>query len=592
MLANTAVSRTHCAVKQALNIQLRPYQEDARQGLYYYWDQGALNVCVVLPTGAGKTILFGRVIADHPNIPICAIAHRQELVTQISLALAKYGIRHDILAPKNVISHIVKLHVSETGLSYYTPKGKVRVAGVDTLKARRSQPEIKKWANTVRMWVQDECHHILKSNKWGKACDMFPNAKGLGVTATPERSDGYGLGRHADGVFDEMYVGITLRDLIDQGYLTDYKIFAPPSDIDFTNLKKGSNGDYTSQELRKREVNSHIVGDVVKHYHRIMPGRLAVTFASNVKSAHEFANEFNKHGVPAATVSGATKDSERIATMSKFARKEILNCTNVDIFGEGYDLPAIDGVQMVRKTASFGLFVQQAGRALRPVYAKSMPLDTVEQRKAAIAAGGKPIAYIIDHVGNVERHAVFRNGVIDLAYREWTLDRKKKDRRDSEEVVIPIKNCVNPECGNVYDGSLPACPYCNEAPKPADRSEPKFVEGDLTELDPSVLKRIDDKVEAIKNPTKIFGNDKTSHAIRYKQEKRRKAQETLTNTINQWGGYHRALGHSDRQALKLFWFEFRTDVKTARTLTADQMVELNDKILLSMEKLHDEYARR
>lgn len=594
MLANTHPSNVHCAVKQAL-IKLRGYQEDLRQGIYDEWYKGVLNVCAVLPTGGGKTIVFGRIIHDHSHEPVVAIAHRQELVAQISVALAKYGVRHDILAPKSVVAHIVKLHVKETGLNYVTPTSKVKVAGVDTLKARRKQPQIQAWAKTVKLWVQDECHHILTTNKWGKACEMFPNAKGLGVTATPDRTDGCGLGRRAKGVFDALVVGPSLRDLINMGYLTDYVIYAPPNDIDFSNMKLGSNKDYTSQELRKREEKSHIVGDVVSHYKRLIPGKLAITFASNVVTATELAHQFTASGVPADVVSGKTPDAQRISIMDRFAKGELRQCTNVDIFGEGYDLPAIDAVQMVRKTESFCLFVQQAGRALRPVYAPGMPLDTPEQRKAAIAAGPKPVAYIIDHVGNVARHAVTRTDAfgdlyIDVAYKNWTLENKERNTRAKHDPDnIPTVVCTN--CTAVYEMFLDACPMCGNVEVPAERKSPEFVDGDLTLLDPSVLTAIEEEVTRIAEPCNTNGilNKKIIAAARATHFKRQEAQLQLRKSIDQWAGYQTAMGRNHKESYKRYYYQFGVDVMTSMTGTAREMTELKQKVDQHIEVLHDEY---
>lgn len=583
----SSVSKTHCSVKQAL-ITLRDYQENLKNDIYKEWDAGHKNVLAVLPTGGGKTILFGRVVFDYSRSPVCVIAHRQELVMQISLALAKYGIRHDILAPKNVIKMIVTKHVKQLGISYYSAGSKVRVAGVDTLIARQNQPSIKEWANTVKTWVQDEAHHVLAKNKWGKACDLFPNSRGLGVTATPERTDGKGLGRKYAGVFDAMAIGPSFRDLVDMGYLTDYKIYAPPSDVDFSGLKTTAKGDYNRDKLREREKNSHIVGDVVEHYKKLIWGKLTVTFASNVKTAAELAQEFSAKGVPAAMVCGSTKDKDREEMTAQFERRELLQLTNVEIFGEGYDLPAIDAVQMVRKTESFSWFVQMAGRGARPVYAPNMPLDTAEQRKAAIAAGPKPVFYIVDHVGNVHRHAVCRDGVIDIAYRDWTLaGRDGRASKEHDPDKIPVKTCA--KCAAIFNMFLNACPECGEVDKPVERKEPKHVDGDLTELDPSALKQIQSEVAKIGGLCPTKGDSQVARAIQKNHYARQDAQHHLKHAADQWAGYQKALGRDTKEAYKRFYYQFGIDVLTAQTQSAKKMTELTQKVLENTRELHEQY---
>ena len=205
--------------------KLRPYQEEVKQEIYEAWGTGNQNVLAVLPTGSGKTVLFAQLTEENPGAS-CVIAHRQELVSQISKALARNGVRHRIIGPSSLIKWIISDHMREFGRSFYDPSNPVAVAGVDTLIRRQSS--LSSWLPTVTQWVMDEGHHILADNKWGKAAAMFPNARGLAVTATPERADGKGLGRDAEGLIDHMVVGPSLRWMIDEGYLTDCKIYAPP----------------------------------------------------------------------------------------------------------------------------------------------------------------------------------------------------------------------------------------------------------------------------------------------------------------------------------------------------------------------------
>jgi len=209
-------------------MRLRPPQSRFKQNINTAWDKGARNVLGVYPTGGGKTVVFSDIINDERN-PSCAIAHRQELVSQISVALARNDIRHRIIGPPSVVRLVVGLHIAESGMSYYDPSAPCAVAGVRTLTRRGDS--LANWLNSVKLWVQDEAHHVLRNNEWGNASGMFPNARGLGVTATPTRADGKGLGRHADGLFDTMIEGPDMRALINEGWLTDYRVFAPPASL-------------------------------------------------------------------------------------------------------------------------------------------------------------------------------------------------------------------------------------------------------------------------------------------------------------------------------------------------------------------------
>lgn len=335
-------------------MELRKYQFDLKTAIYYQWELDVhANVMAVLPTGGGKTVLFAKILAEHVGAAV-AIAHRQELVEQISLALAREGIRHRLIAPKHVIKRIVSLHMAELGSSFYQPGALVAVAGVDTLKSRSA--ELNGWLEQVTLVVQDEGHHVLTCNKWGKAFSMFPNARALLVTATPCRADGKGLGREHDGIVDVMVEGPDMRWLIDNNHLTDYRIFCPPSNLDLGEVTLAKDGDYNKIKLSAAVKQSSIMGDVVEHYLRIAPGKLGITFAPSVEIACEMAAKFTAASVPTEVVSGKTGSHERADILRRFRNREVLMLVNVDLFGEGFDLPAMEVVIFARPTQSFALY--------------------------------------------------------------------------------------------------------------------------------------------------------------------------------------------------------------------------------------------
>lgn len=537
----------------------RKYQDDLDADIVNAWGGGVRNALAVLPTGGGKTHVFSRMMARFDG-PTCAIAHRQELVTQISLALAKHGVKHRIVGPRDVVKLAVRLHMEEEGRSFYDPNAWDGVAGVDTLIRPSRISQQNKWLKSVGMWVQDEAHHVLAANKWGKAVDLFPDAVGLGVTATPERADGKGLGRHADGVFDTMIVGPSLRELIDLKYLTDYRIFAPPSDYQRPNADKvGKGGDFTTPQMAAAARESHVVGDIVAHYLRIAPGKRGVTFVDSVETAERVARAFNDAGVPAAALSAKTPTLERISTIRRFRNGELLQLVNVDLFGEGFDLPAIEVVSMARPTESFGLYVQQFGRALRLM-------------------DGKRVAIIIDHVGNVVRH-----GLPD-APREWSLDRREVRGKSGTADGIPVRAC--PECTGVYERYHKACPYCGHVVEPDSRSGPEFVDGDLIELDEATLKAMRGEIERIDGPAYYPANASTAmrYGIHKRHEARHEAQVALRASIAWWAGYQRSLGRDDSESYKRFYFAFGVDVMTAQTLGRPEALALADRVNLHIAR--------
>lgn len=559
-------------------MQLRPYQNISINKIYQEWQNGQRNVALVSPTGSGKTVVFSEVIRNHQGGSV-AIAHRQELVGQMSLALAKDGVRHRIIGPTALIRGVVQNHIEELGKDFHDSYSRCAVAGVDTLISRSKETSqyresLLRWANQVTLWVQDEAHHLLRSNKWGKAVALFPNARGLGVTATPERADGKGIGRFADGLFDSMVLGPQMRELINSGYLTDYRVFCPPSDLDLSAVSTGADGDYIRKQLALKTQKSSVMGDVVDHYLRLASGKLGVTFAPDVETATELCKRFNEAGVPTEVVTAKTPDRMRREILRRFKRREILQLVNVDLFGEGFDLPAIEVVSMARATQSYALFVQQFGRALRIM-------------------DGKTVALIIDHVGNVMRH-----GLPDRA-RNWSMDRRDRRSSQKDPDVIPMRTCLNPICMAPYERSYPTCPFCGEEPKPAARTAPEFVDGDLYELDAETLAALrGEVVKADKDPQSILnGMKRAGHEYMVakgaanRQAARIEAQEALRQSMALWAGYQTALGRSDRESWRRFYHGFGIDVLSAQALGRADAETLTARICEHIAVLDAQWQR-
>lgn len=535
----------------------RYYQQALIDDVMSFWARGGRNCLGVLPTGGGKTFVFSR-IASLVGMAVCAIAHRGELVTQISAALAREGVRHRIVGPAALARQCTAAHLDELKRDFVEPNARIVVAGVDTL-IKTSPSEA--WLQQIGLWIQDEAHHVLQDNKWGKAAKLFPNARGLGVTATPIRADGKGLGKHADGLFEEMFVGPTMRELIDQGYLTDYKIYAPPNDLDLSSVAISAGGDFNHDQVAAARKKSRITGDVVQHYLRLARGKRGVTFDTDVDSATKTAQAFRDAGVPAEVVHGGTPAAIRADVLRRFARGEILQLVNVDLFGEGFDLPAIEVVSFARPTMSFALFAQQFGRALRI-------LD------------GKAWAIIIDHVGNTLRH-----GLPDAA-RVWSLDRRERRGSSRPNDVIPTRVCLNVACNGVYERVHASCPYCGHTPVPAGRSSPELVDGDLTELDAETLRRMRGEVQKLDGmpfypanaSAEIRGAIAKNHFIR------QRSRAVLREAIATWAGWQRSLGRDDQESYRRFFFHFGVDVLGAQALRSADAEALAARIQAQLDK--------
>lgn len=526
-----------------MTIQLRHDQQDLKAAIYEEWQHGARNVLAVLSTGGGKSVIMSDIVLDgvRDNKQQVVIAHRNELVGQMSGHIAKRGIPHRIIASDKTVGMITRQHRENYGRSFVNPSARTAVIGVDTLISRYDQ--LKDWIAQTDTWKIDEGHHVLRENKWGKAVEMMPRAIGLGVTATAIRADGKGLGRSADGVYDSMRVGLDMRSLIGIGALSDYEIVCPASDLHIDESELSANGDWSNAKLRKAAKESRIVGDVVGAYAQYAYGRKAICFATDVETAGEIARKFTDAGIPAASLSALTNPAVREKYIAEFKSGKLWVLVNVDLFDEGFDVPACDVVIMARPTASLGKYRQMVGRALRWVAGK--------------------IALIIDHVSNVLRH-----GLPDK-FIAWSLarrDKRAKQEKDPDDIeLIVCKFCTKP-----HERFRLLCPYCGKAPPlpvPRERSI-AMVDGDLILLDRAKLEEMR-KATEIESPGNLAGRVAAVAGVNAgagaanRQIEKIAAQERLKETIALWAAIGRQQGFEDRQLYRKFYLTTGIDVLSA-----------------------------
>ena len=557
--------------------QLRDYQLDFKDRVFQAWHDGAIDVCGVMPTGAGKTKSLASIVHEFSlaGIPAMVVAHRQELVGQLSCALAGEGVLHNIIAARPTIRLASNRHVKLYGRCHYHPEAIATVSSVDTLIRR----DVSHLVGKIGLYVTDEAHHfgggLKQPNKWLKCRQLFTNALGLGVTATPERADGQGLGRHADACMDVIVEGPKMRELIRAGHLTDYRIFCPPSDMDLSTVSVTASGDYNPDQLKAASRASHIVGDVVKHYLKIATGKRGVTFAVSVDDADDLAAQFNAAGVPARTLTGYTSAAEREESIYMLESGELLQLVTVGVITEGFDLPAIEVISMARPTQSYSLYIQIFGRALRP-------------------APGKQAAIIIDHVGNVERFIAKGRGLPDTPQR-WTLDRRERGARSvTPEDVLSLTTCL--ECFAAYDSHLEACPWCGTVPEPSatGRSAPERVEGDLYEMPADLLAKLRGEADRIISETPDQVRDRMLRAgapaaAAYGAAKavamRCDAQVRLRGLMASWLNVWERAGMQAREVQVMFNRVFGVDVLTAQTLGRGEADELAGRVGVALGEL-------
>lgn len=524
-------------------IQLHDYQSNLKHDIYQDWQAGHRNVLAVCPTGGGKSVIMSDMVLDHfrQGAMQSVIAHRNELVTQMSMHIARRGIPHRIIGADSTISEAIRTQRAELGQSFINPSARTGVIGVDTLLARKNA--LSNWCAQHDIWYGDEWHHCLKDNKWGKAINLFTNARGSGFTATPIRADGRGLGRHHDGLMDSMVLGPSMRWLIDHGFLSDYEVVCPRSDMQVHEEDLSASGDWSNQTLRKAAKKSHIVGDVVENYIKYAYMRKAIVFATDVETAGEIAQKFNEFHIPAAALSAKTPTAVRAKYIREFKSGKLWVLINVDLFDEGFDVPDCDVCIMARPTASLGKYRQMVGRALRYVAGK--------------------VALIIDHVSNIIRHKM------PDRYIAWTLNRRDKRAKSAPDPDdIPLTVCT--ACARPFERFMPCCPHCGfikPLPEPRSRSV-DMVEGDLVLLDRETLARMRGAT-IMENPGDIAlrvgaaAGGVAGKAAANRQIEKIEEHRALNAAIDQWAGCERHKGHSDREIAKKFYLTLGVDILSA-----------------------------
>ena len=459
-------------------LQLRTYQTKCIADVRNAFSGGAKSVLLVLPTGGGKTVIFTYLAQQTSSKKKKAITlvHRVELLNQTSRALTKFDVQHGLINPA------------------YTPNfmNNVQVASVQTLVNRLGYLIAIDWTNDLL--IIDEAHHATSAT-YRKIVDELlrqnPQLLILGVTATPIRSDGQGLGRKCGGLFDVMVEGPDMAWLMNQGFLVRPRIFGTPEKLDLSDVHT-SMGDFNKNDWSNLVDKPKIIGSAVAHYRKLCPNAPAIVFCVSVAHAEHVAQEFRNFGYRFYSIDGNTDDVLRKQLIDGLTNGSVDGLTSCDLIGEGTDIPRATTAIELRPTQSKGLNFQQRGRVLRPVYADGFDLETKEGRLAAIAASEKPYAFILDHVGNTERHG------LPYDVQEWTLEGETKKRgKKNQEIAVKVDMCES--CFAVYEPA-PVCPMCGHVNKKRDTT-PKQIEGELQEITAETLIRKEKRKEQGKTET-------------------------------------------------------------------------------------------
>lgn len=370
-------------------VELRQYQNDLIQTIRKNIKHN--TICIQSPCGSGKSIIQGMIAysATMKKNRVLFLVHRKELCRQIEQTFA----------------------LCEVDFHY------CNIAMVQTVTRnldKEPPPDI---------IMTDENHHCL-AESYLRIYEAFPNSIKLGFTATPIRLGGKGLG----AIYNILIKGPEIDWLIQNNFLAPFKLFSKKI-IDTSNLHI-QNGDYKQSEVNEIMEKKIIYGETIKNYTELADGKKTIVYCSSIKASIDTVEEFNANGYSAYHLDGKTNKTIREQVVQDFRDSKIQILSNVDLFGEGFDIPDCECVILLRPTKSLSLYIQQSMRSMR-----------YKENKEAV---------IIDHVGNC-----FEHGLPNYEH-PWSLeDWPKRKKGEKEE---KIKQC--PKCFAVVEPSENICPNC------------------------------------------------------------------------------------------------------------------------------------
>jgi superfamily II DNA or RNA helicase len=373
----------------------------------------------VLPTGAGKTVVAGDIIKHAVAFGwrVLVLTHRREIIKQTSLKIA--GEDHGII-------------LAGLTVDLAAP---VQIAAVQTLWARCMRTS-KLPLPPADLIIVDEAQHVA-ARTWRTILQAYPHVRLLGLTATPCRSDGRGLGNY----FSTLIEGPQIPELIAQGHLVPTIYYAPVvPDLRGVATRQG---DYVVAQLAMRMNRDDLIGDIVTNWHKYGQRRKTLVFCVDVAHSVHVRNEFQNSGVRAEHIDGSTPKPDRDAALLRLASGDTELITNCMVLTEGYDLPSLGCIVLARPTKQIGLFRQMAGRGLRPALDKTNLI-------------------LIDHSGAVYRHGLLEDRIV------WTLSVTERAENPThvkrQQGALPRKLIACTECGALRTAGE-RCGHCGFLPE-------------------------------------------------------------------------------------------------------------------------------
>lgn len=430
------------AMDLARAFNLRPYQNECIDRIFEELADKP-STLAVLPTGCGKTVIFGNVAHDWPGDlddsdgRILILAHREELISQAADKVSR-------ITGEQVDIEMGERFADEQSLH---ARARIVVSSIQTQQRRmqRFNP------NDFGLVIVDEAHHA-PADTYRRTLEYYrqnPSCKVLGVTATPDRADELALGQ----IFESVAYDYQLPDAIDDGWLVPIEQqFVTVDGLDFSGCRTTAgdlnNGDVDA--IVRQEEMLHKFVDPTVALAGDMP---TLVFGASVAHAHLMAEIFNRHKPDSAVaLDGKTPAEERREQLARFHRGEYQFLCNCGLFLEGFDEPRIGVVAVARPTKSRSLYAQVVGRGTRTLPGCIDGLGTAAERKAAIAASGKPGVLVLDFVGNSGRHKLISTADIlggdladDIVERARTIAAQKSARGEKQEMLAAIKQAEEEE---------------------------------------------------------------------------------------------------------------------------------------------------
>lgn len=554
-----------------MTITLRPYQLSVARQVAMHYQAGLQAVLLQKPTGAGKTRTAAYIVEKYTSTGrvVLWLVHREELLMQAAMTFAEYGVEHHMVCAASSERAIKAQQFREFGRSFVKNGARLVIASIQTIVRRLDSLD---WLKPHQI-IADECHLSLAAT-WRRVLAHWPDARLLGLTATPCRLDGQSFAKKDGGLYEAMVLGPAVSDLIAWGNLAQFDAYGPPVELvqGMADLNKRKGGDYSAEELEKELDAPKVYGDVVEHYRRFSDGKPAIAFCPTVKTAENFAEAFRAAGYRAIALDGQTDDAVRRRSLQELGRGELDVVTSVSILVEGTDVPFATTALLLRRTESLSLYLQAVGRVLRPHPKKDR-------------------AILLDFVGVIEKH-----GLPDED-RTWTLDGKPvrgERAANDNEPEVHLRTCPSCSCIHI---PAPVCPNQNKhgTGEPCgyvypikERREAEQVDCDLQKIDREELERRRRMLRTLQGQARTvdelvantgMSKFRAQKVVKAREEKARLIEDVVTSM-------HAVLDATGQTAFR----EFGCTIVSVGKMKPKELKELQDRVQQRLAEVQGQAA--